>query len=76
MPFPFPAAMLDRLAGLRTVGVLADQDELVLTAMLGPSTTRPDCRDLWWILGSRAWPCGWFYEVRVYGDPDAPGAFI
>ncbi len=68
LPFEFPPAMLDRLARIRTVAVELDYDELVLKATFRSGlTTRDDYRDLCWVLGSRAWPPGWFHDLHAEG---------
>jgi len=77
LPFPFPGPVFDRLSRLPTVGLLADDDELVVTAMVRHGvTTRADWKALRWVLRSRAWPAGWLWDIRADGDLSAPGALV
>jgi len=61
----FPAAMQDRLSRIRTVTVEWDRDEQVMTATWREGITTPDDRrELSWVLGSRSWPSGWFWDLH------------
>jgi hypothetical protein len=61
----FPQGVLARLNRIRTVSVALDADERVVRAAWRQGITTPDDRrELFWILGSAAWPQDWEHELR------------
>lgn len=67
-PEPFPPAILGRLRRIPSLDVELDHSEpaLKVTWRAGlPS--RSDRRELSWVLGSRAWPAGWMWDLREVG---------
>jgi hypothetical protein len=77
LPLPLPPPVLDRLAGLRTIGLLVDDEELIVTAVVRCGvTTRADWRAFNWIGRSRAWPEWWTYNAYADGDLKEPGALV
>jgi len=64
-PTPFPAALLDCLAALRSLSYLLDDDESVLIIMFSRTTTCGDYQAMAnEVLHSSAWPAGWEFEIR------------